>query len=421
MKNSQEYYAEPALEELAENGDAAVKLEVGKVFASMGNSNYKSKAKKYITKAAELGNAEALFCLGKEKYESGDKFKGKACLASAANHGYQPAKELLANYERDEKEARAAEEAKAAEEEQAKLEGRWLPSISWIKANNWNIYSDGKWNEGAIKRFSAVCQGDLKAAMGLPDMDELDLLRYKQSGQYQQDLNTLKQWKDEHYAYIVDILNEDYYRTHPIVFTTNSFTIPESLGEIILPNLEKINLRLWRGRIMIPLKDGVIKELNKDISYNFKCDDIDKLYSIKSKSPDLALVFLFKPAYSKAMNITTYSVEKNKVVSKAEKLQYNFANTVAIYLVEKSTDTVILDLSSFKRDITSPAEVQRNAAALIADQKVVNQRHLAAKPKYHQKPKRELCFFCGGLGINKERTAKCLICKGLGYFLEHYY
>lgn len=391
--------------------DAATDMKIAEIYekicVTLGDS-YRNYVDKFRRRAAEKGDPEAQFLTGKSLIEKKAVKDGVAWLMKSAAQGYEPAKLYLGQYKADQ------------ERLSAMAEGRALPTFDFITENSWNLYSHGKWNAKAIDRFSAVCQGDLKTAMGLPDMDELDLMRYKQSDQYQQDLDTLNKRKDELYAYIVDLEEEDFYRTHPVIFTTNSLTIPDNIGRIALPNSEKIHVRIWKGPIMIPVKDGVVKEMNGSHSYTFKCDDINTLYDIKALDRDLALVFLFKPAYAKAMNRTNYNVINNKVESEAMKIQYNFANTIGIYLMRKSTGTVVLDLNQYKRDITSPAEMQRNTVAFNADQRVANQTDAASKPKYHSNPKRILCFFCGGNGYTREGNA-CIFCSRRGYTLEHYY
>lgn len=393
------------------NEDAATDMKIAEIYekicVTLGDS-YRKNVDKYRLRAAEKGDPEAQFLTGKSLIEKKAVKDGVAWLRKSAAQEYEPAKLYLGQYKADQ------------ERLNAMAEGRALPTFDFITENSWNLYSHGKWNAKAVDRFSAVCQGDLKTAMGLPDMDELDLMRYKQSDKYKQDIDTLNKWKDELYAYIVDLEEEDFYRTHPVIFTTNSFTIPDNIDRIALPNSEKIHVRIWKGPIMIPVKDGVVKEMNGCHSYTFKCDDINTLYDIKSLGRDLALVFLFKPAYAKAMNRIKYNAINNKVESEAMKIQYNFANTIGIYLMRKSTGTVVLDLSHFKRDITSPAEMQRNTVAFNADQRLANQRDAASKPKYHSNPKRIWCLFCGGKGYTREGNI-CLLCDRRGYTLEHYY
>ena len=140
MKNSQEYYAVPALEELAEKGDAAVKLAVGKVFASRNAAHYQAKGKDYITAAAKLGNMEAIFLRGKDDYESGDKLVGKTRLSHAANNGYQPARELLEKIEQEEEKAKREEEEariRAEQEDQKRQE-----ELSAVLQSHWKCSKD---------------------------------------------------------------------------------------------------------------------------------------------------------------------------------------------------------------------------------------------------------------------------------------
>lgn len=158
MKNSQEYYAEPVLEKLATNGDASVKVEVGKVFASMSAHHYQSKAKKYFSEAAKLGDPEAQFILGKDQYESGDKLTGKIRLEAVANRGYLPAKEFLEKIKLEEEKAKREEEEarlraereslKRQEELSAVLQSHWKCSkgISFAGEISGTEEGDAAWS-----------------------------------------------------------------------------------------------------------------------------------------------------------------------------------------------------------------------------------------------------------------------------------
>lgn len=307
-------------------------------------------------------------------------------------------------------------------------EGRLLPSFDFIQKNipilnisaiypktinfyNWQMLN--------------LCKEDVFAYTGRQGMDELDKAFYMKSEDYQTDLNSLQEDKNRIYAYMYDLANDSYknnkqfwasFDVDGITFDCSNLTNNTSLpfahigvDELAFPVQPEVTLPGYGTK------------------YKFACSDLDALKKVKDNLGRIAFVILFKPAFAKEVS----SFLQSKAVG--------VLNPVAIYILDKNSGDVVLNLSEHIRDISSEAgykaeieliENGNKKAEAIQEKWDKEYREAQAKKKYHQVPKEERCWVCGGKGYNTgvnldgvlgRTQSRCTVCYGRGYTLEHYY
>lgn len=307
-------------------------------------------------------------------------------------------------------------------------EGRLLPSFDFIQKNipilnisaiypktinfyNWQMLN--------------LCKEDVFAYTGRQGMDELDKAFYMKSEDYQTDLNSLQEDKNRIYAYMYDLANDSYknnkqfwasFDVDGITFDCSNLTNNTSLpfahigvSELAFPVQPEVTLPGYGTK------------------YKFACSDLDALKKVKDNLGRIAFVILFKPAFAKEVS----SFLQSKAVG--------VLNPVAIYILDKNSGDVVLNLSEYIRDISSEAgykaeieliENGNKKAEAIQEKWDKEYREAQAKKKYHQVPKEERCWVCGGKGYNTgvnldgvlgRTQSRCTVCYGRGYTLEHYY
>ena len=465
------------LEKQAKNGDAQAQCDIGKRYFSGEDVKFDlKKAKKWFKMAADQGNGEAMYYLsrvavmendgswkdlvekaanagyGVAQYEQYQSTGDKQWLQKAADNGhpdalYEVAKMtddaserlkllekaaaqgnslaqsdaglLRKQVEEEQERLRKEKEAKQrAEQMKAIEEGRLLPSYDFVEKNIRTLAPNQSW-------MLSLCKEDVLAYTGRNNMDGLDKSLYLKSEDYQTDLNSLQEDRNSVFAYMHNL--RDYgERYNPnkefgVEFEADAMTF-NCLNIKNETNLEFAHIGI--GQIAFPIQPVVTKAEWASGYYYFPCSDIYALKKVKDNLGHIAFVILFKPAFAKEISSANIFLRTTEV---------GVVNPIAMYIVDKQSGEVLLNLSEYIRDISSETGYKAEMALIeninkkekaLQDKWDREYREAEAKKTYHKVPKEERCWVCGGSGtITSDGVPikRCTNCYGRGYTLEHYY
>ena len=407
------------LEKAANSGSADAQYDL---YRSSGDNQW-------LKKAANNGNAKAIYDLSKITDNRQEKL---ALLVIAASMGHTIAKMEAGNLKRQiekEQEKLGMEEEARLQAEQMKAveEGSLLPSFDFIQKNIpiLNISATyPKTINYPVDKILSLCKEDVLAYTERWNMDNLDKAFYMKSDDYKVDLGSLKEEKSKLYAYIYDLKNDSYSNNKQfwVDFDVDGITFRcyNIKNETNLVGYAHIGIY----QIAFPVQPDVT---NNGYNYFFSCDDLSTLKKVKDNLGHITFVILFRPAFAKEVqdNFGSYTKE------------VAFVNPVAMYILDKNSGEVVMDLSQYIREIASE-QGYKSEIALIENVNKKKKEQYAnwerdykerqAKKKYHSTPKQERCFICGGSGevtingfVGEGPTRRCTNCYGKGYTLEHYY
>lgn len=384
------------------------------------------KKEQWLFIAAEGGVVDAIYELA---HQTSDKQKKIELLKKAAEQGHESAKNEIPIIEDLIKVEQERIEAKKIEDERKRLEllaleqrnkqelqeGRYLPSLSYLRSNtiflSWDKELKNEATKG-ISLFEDLFEANFNEMMGIDKMDELDLLRYKESDKFKDDLIKFDNKINQVFTYVINLDND--YPKSVTEFSTKGLTINvEFDGHTKFKQVNENHIKCWNARVYFPVQPNVAGVNDKPRrTIFFPCEDLDLLYKIKDNVKFMALVILCKPGITSSY--------------------YYFANPIAMYIVDKESGEVVLDLRNYIRDISSEAEKKKEIAYLDASLKELSAENKRLEEEwrgtYHKTPKEVSCLFCFGVGYIKKRQNdivvdidKCFNCHGRGYTMEHYY
>ena len=397
------------LNQIAKNSgeDSELTMAVVDVFRTMGKG-YEKDMQNMLLLAAERDNVKAQYELGEKLYEKGSKQEGKDWLRKAADNGNTKAKELLAIYERDEETLRRQDEnfsRQQAEQIRAIIKGDILPDFNYIKGCL-NIVS---WENGEKARQDAIWlsnaltdnqEEDFFFVIGKSKMDELDRTLYKQTPEYEDDWKTFVEKRNsEIFAYFLNFT--DGITGKPCVtFSGSGFSIKgnATYNSVMHNNHIKCDYTSW-----VPIKPNIAKMVGRgffgSVTYNFPCNNIDILKSIKDHQEVMSVVVLYRTGFNK--NGQRVGVP------------------ISLYVINKEDGQPVYDLKDCLREIDTKAGLQKELNIIASNAQNEKEEKIKAKGTYHKTPKRELCIWCWGQGFSG--GYRCINCYGKGYTLEHYY
>lgn len=417
-----------------ENGsnEAPVKL-----YEFYKKQNKPTRANEWLRIVAEAGDIDYQFEYAKMLFEEGKESEAKLWFKKAADGGHALAQTEYEKILQHEK--KVAEEAQRLAREKARrdsiaseefarqmaeaekrrrqdsidiAEGRKLPRKDQL-IRDCKVFSrttDASYgyefeNSEFFRQLVALCNNDVIAYYGKNRLDDLDKAAYKKSEQYKIDLSNFNRSKNEKMA-IVFPLDRD---SEPEwEFSANSFSFRAN-GTRPTDFSNQLGLM----EFVFPVNPNLVKSDDHIRCWQtFKCSSIEKLQEIRAIKDYIDVLYIFKPGVS-AISRYWNSDVKDYVY---------LLNPIALYLLNRNTGEVVLDLSKCLRKATMTTEKQK--IETFAKTKF-NKR----KGTKHSTPKKEMCFGCGGKGYI-ERTPigsltkvreRCTNCYGKGYTLEYYY
>ena len=437
------------LEKQAKNGDAQTQCDIGKRYFSGEEVKFDlKKAKKWFKMAADQGNGEAMYYLsrvavmendgnwkdlvekaanagyGVAQYEQYQSTGDKQWLQKAADNGHPDALYEVAKMTDDASERLKLLEKAAAqgnslaqsdagllrkqvEEEQERLrkekeaeqraeqmkaieEGRFLPSFDYVWSN------------------IPVLRNSINSAKEQGVISDSEMITFCKWSQWRDEIE-----KNKIYAYTADFSGLD------VVFREHGFTFNYPKDEWST-NLTVDHIGI--GQVAIPVQPGVMVPGGK---CSFPCNDINVLKRMKDNLDKITFIVLFKPAFVKEVSSVSVGTQKVAIV-----------NPVAMYIVDKNSGSLLLDLSKYIREVGSEAGYNAEMALLESVNKKVKEfyakrvkewEEAEAKKTYHKVPKEVRCWACWGAGTVQTFSEgvyypkRCTNCYGRGYTLEHYY
>ncbi len=245
-----------------------------------------------------------------------------------------------------------------------------------------------EFNESSFsKELIALCHNDVLAYYGKSKMDDLDKALYKKSEEYKTDLNNFNKRKNEKMAiiYPFESLSEPKWD-----FSANGFSFRAKETR----SFEQKNCLRFMD-LIIPINPNLAK--SNDDWHFFKCSNLVKLQEIRANKDKIELLLIFKSGMAAVNGI--WSAEVKDYVY--------LLNPVSLYLLNKSTGEVVLDLSNCLRKSGIATDKQRIEATAKAKQKK-NKSTKSTEPLY-----RRTCTFCNGTG--RRNGFACGSCNGKGY------
>lgn len=255
----------------------------------------------------------------------------------------------------------------------------------------------------------------MSAFFGKGNLDGLDMAAYKQSPQYQTDEEEFERQKNKVYA----VTKAFHSCAHDIRFEADGIKIqPSYLGYSTFAGNYMDMGQLFGERFLIPLTINA----NKGVLY-FKSSDLQALLKVKNSynSHTAQLVILCKPSMLKDCIMPG----SRELQTNASRHSFCVVDPIAMYIVDSTSDEVLLDLSKYVKSISRPA-VRQQFEAQIKNNNNAAQRG-SYKKTYHQVPKKVTCGLCWGKGIadtfedGRLVKRRCSACYGRGYTEEHYY
>lgn len=256
-------------------------------------------------------------------------------------------------------------------------------------------------NSEFYRQLIALCKNDVMAYYRKDNLDDLDMALYKKSEGYKTDLNNFNKNKNEKMALIFPFepLSEPRWE-----FTSNGF----SYRVLETKSFEQKNCLRFMD-LIIPINSNLAK--SNDDWHFFKCNNLEKLQELRANKDNVEVLFIFKAG--KAAISAYWSTNVKDYVY--------ILNPVALYMMNKTTGDIIIDLSNCLRKTGIDADKQRIEAA--------SKTKLNARKKtYHSKPKQIRCSYCSGRGYYEQghvtgpsTKERCEYCYGKGYTMEYYY
>ena len=377
-----------------------------------------SKDKQWLQKAADNGHPDALYEVAKMTDDANEKLRLLEKAAAQGNSFAQRDADLLQKQIKKEQERlrKEKEEKERAEKLKAIEEGRLLPSYDFIQKNIRILAPNQEW-------MLSLCKEDALAYTGRNNMDELDKSLYLKSEDYQTDLNSLQEDRNSVFAYMHNLDNDGYKNNKAfwVEFEADAMTF-NCLNINNETNLKFAHIGI--GQIAFPVQPVVTKAEWASGYYYFPCSDIYALKKVKDNLGHIAFVILFKPAFAKETSSANIFLQTKDV---------GVVNPIAMYIVNKKSGEVLLNLSEYIRDISSEAGYKAEMALIeninkkekaLQDKWDREYREAEAKKTYHKVPKEERCWVCGGSGtITSDGIPikRCANCYGRGYTLEYRY
>ena len=402
-KNDTPRYAKKWLKELAEDGDIDFQFKYAKILQLEEGDN--SEAKKWFKKASDGGHT-----LAQTEYEKILQYEREVAEEAQRKAREKAQRDSIAAVELARQMAEAEQRRKQDSIDIA--EGRKLPRKDQL-IRDCKVFSrttDASYgyefeNSEFFRQLVALCNNDVIAYYGKNRLDDLDKAAYKKSEQYKIDLSNFNRSKNEKMA-IVFPLDRD---SEPEwEFSANSFSFRAN-GTRPTDFSNQLGLM----EFVFPVNPNLVKSDDHIRCWQtFKCSSIEKLQEIRSIKDYIDVLYIFKPGVSAISRYWTSDVKDYVYL----------LNPIALYLLNRNTGEVVLDLSKCLRKATMATDKQK--IETFAKTKF-NKR----KGTKHSTPKKEMCFGCGGKGYI-ERTPigsltkvrdRCTNCYGKGYTLEYYY
>lgn len=396
------------------------------------------KAIEYYTKAAELGSSEAQYLMGyfylDGKVVSKNLVKARMWIDKSLAQNNPEAKTLLnelieaerqdsiAQVQREEAERQRQAEIERQRQMtlQRQREQQRQDSIDYAQGRKKAPYSYIIRNATTIsepdEKFKYLCAGNMSAFFGKGNLDGLDMAAYKQSPQYQTDRQEFERQRNKVYAVTkafhscaLDVRFEaDGIKIQPTYFGYSTFA----------GNYMDMG-QLFGERFLIPLTINA----NKGVLY-FKSTDLQALLKVKNSynSHTAQLVILCKPSMLKDCIMPG----SRELQTNASRRSFCVVDPIAMYIVDSSSDEVLLDLSKYVKSISKPAARQQFEAQIKNNNAAANRS--SYKKTYHKTPRQTTCPYCLGKGFwvdwegtPREERKRCTNCYGRGYVLEHNY
>lgn len=363
----------------------------------------------YYKKAAEsCGNTEAQYetgiCYLKGWGVTKDIPKARFWLNKVAPNNPE-AKTLLNELNEAERQDSIAQ-AQRKEEERLRLEEErrkqallakgttLLPYEELREVKNYHFLGNSYSSE--TKLLEALCKNDVVSYAGMQNADNLDRAAYLQSNQYQIDKQKLEISRED-----VFVSRNSLSGFYPI-YEADGFKVKLYYDDII--NDFK-NDYLYLDGFIVPTKSCTIGGF-----HYFKSKDIAALQKLKQSQQkgNAIFVLLCKPGFN---------------VDNTEFPKY-IVRPTALYITDKSTNEILMDLSQYLRTIDTKAEKQQIISQVKNDinkQEKYLEEFKKSSRKYLKEHFRAQCGSCGGLGYVKQfkggvlTNVRCTTCYGRGY------
>ena len=413
------------------SGNAEALVLIGKRFQSHSPSD----AIKYYKEAADKGNAEAQYYLGycyfKGQGVDRNNKEARLWLNKALALNYSKAQNVLNDIvesERQDSIAQAqreeAERQRQAEAErqrqmalQRQREQQRQDSIDYAQGRKKAPYSFIIRNATTLSRqpdekFRYLCANNMAGYFGRGNMDGLDKAAYQNSPQYEIDKRNFERNRNAVYA-----INKPLKDACKIEFEADGIRMRTYIGHKSF-NGNYIDFGDFSNRFIIPLNINC-----KNGEFYLKVNDMQALLDVKAHYDSATLVVICKPSMFKEFVYIPYYKELQPT---SEKERFCVVNPTAMYIVDITSDRILLDLSRYVKSLTS-LTARQQFEAQIKNNNAAAQRG-SYKKTYHQTPQRYTCWTCSGQGRvegfdsnNRRAMVRCTACYGRGYIDEHYY
>lgn len=199
-------------------------------------------------------------------------------------------------------------------------------------------------NSEFFRQLVALCNNDVLAYYGKNRLDELDKALYKKSEAYRTDLSNFNKRKHEKMAIVFPIDRDSEPEWE---FSSNGFSYRAN-GTRPSPT-DNTNL-LGFMDFVFPVNPNLVKpDDHMKCWHTFKCNNLEKLLEIRANKDNLEMIYIFKPGVA-AISRYWNSDVKDYVY---------LLNPIGLYLLNRNTGEVVLDLSKCLRKATMATEKQK--------------------------------------------------------------